>query len=93
MNKKKAVEMKSTSQKNEFWSKIFLKNSKSTIPPPPWFSPKNTTMPTENGQTVQFQALKHLLLSAAPWKTTKKTYIYINNSTNLKKQPQNGVFF
>ena len=42
--------------------KIFLKNSKSNIPPPPLFSPKNASRvvaPTENGQTMQFQVLKH----------------------------------
>ena len=63
--------------KNFSEKKIFLKNSKSNIPPPPWFSPKNTSIPTENGQTVQFHALKHLFLSSAPWKTTKKTYVSI----------------
>ena len=61
-----------------FRKKFFLKNPKSNIPPPPLFSPKNTSrvvIPTENGQTVQFQVLKHLFLSSAQWKTTKKTYI------------------
>ena len=47
---------------------------------------------TENGQTVQFQVLKHLFLSSAPWKTTKKTYISIIRQI-WKKQPRKGVFF
>ena len=58
-----------------FSENFFLKNSKSNIPPPHWFSPKNTSIPTENGQTVHFQVLKHLNLSSALWKTTRKTYI------------------
>ena len=38
-------------------------------------------VPTENGQTVQFQVLKHLFLSSAPWKTTKKIYVYACSAT------------
>ena len=45
--------------------------SKFNIPPPPWFSPKNASIPIGNGKTMQFQVFKHLLLSSAPWKTTK----------------------
>ena len=86
------------SDKNEFWSKkfflkknFFLKNSKSNIPPPPWISPKNTSIPTENGKTVQFHALKHLFLSSAPWKTTKNTYISIIRQI-WKNSPETGCF-
>ena len=48
-------------------------------------------IPTENGQTVHFQVLKHLNLSSALWKTTRKTYIF--NFCNFKKQPQKGCFW
>ena len=33
-----------------------------------------------------------MILSSAPWKTTKKD-IHINNSTNLKNSPEKGCFF
>ena len=69
--------------KMNFAAKVFSEKffcEKSNIPPPPWFSPKNVSrvvIPTENGQTVQFQVLKRLFLSSATWKTTKKTCISI----------------
>ena len=71
-----------------------LKNSKSNIPPPPWFSPKNASrvvIPTANGQTMQFQVSKPLFLSSAPWKTTKKTYISIIRQI-WKNSPEKGCF-
>ena len=79
--------------KKNFWTKKCFENSKSNISPPPWFSPKNVSrvvIPTENGQTMQFQVLKQLFFSSAPWKTTKKTYISI---IRQEKQPRKGVFF
>ena len=92
---KKTVESNQLLIKMNFGAKnFFWKKSKSNIPPPPRFSPKNASMvviPTENGQTVQFQVLKHLFLSSAPWKTTKKTYISIIRQI-WKNSPEKGCF-
>ena len=47
---------------------------------------------TESRQTVHFQVLKHLNLSSALWKTTRKTYI-LTFFCNFEKTPQKGVFW
>ena len=94
-NKKKLWKCNQHLIKMNFGAKqFFWKNSKTNIPPPPWFSPKNTSrvvIPTDNGQTVQFQVLKHLFLSSAPWKTTKMTYISIIRQI-WKNSPEKGCF-
>ena len=48
-------------------------------------------IPTENGQMVQFQVLKHLFFEFSTMENHLKD-IHINNSTNLKKQLRKGVF-
>ena len=81
--------------KNFFWKKFFFEKILSpTFHHHPGLALKNTSrvvIPTENGQTVQFQVLKHLFLSSGPWKTTKKTCISILRQI-WKKPTKRGVF-
>ena len=77
------------------FEKFFLKNISPTFHHHPGLALKTTSrvvISTENEQTMQFRVLKHLFLSSAPWKTTEKTYISINQQI-WKKKPWKGVFF
>ena len=78
-----------------FFEKIFFwKILSPTFHHHPDLALKNASrvvIPTENGQTVQFQVLKHLFLSSTPWRTTKKTYISIIRQI-WKNSPEKGCF-
>ena len=76
-------------KKNFFW-----KNSKSNIPPPPWFSPKkclkgcDTYWKWTNGA---FSGVKTFIFEFNTMETTKKTYISIIRQV-WKTAPKRGVF-
>ena len=56
----------------------------------PLLAPLRTRNLTESRQTVHFQVLKHLNLSSALWKTTRKTYI-LTFCNFEKNTPKRGV--